>query len=286
MKYEAPETIDQAIDIYSKFNGSKKILAGGTDVLVQLRTDIVRPEMVMNIKKINSLHEFCIVDGYWKIGAAVSASKITKNTAFISEWPGIAEGVGLIGSTQIQNRATLVGNLSNASPAADGIPALVAANAKVEIVGQQGSRVKDVYSLIEGPGKLHLSKDEFITHILIPLQRDRSADCYLRFIPRTEMDIAVVGCGVNLSVKNQSISSAKIVLGAVGPKVIFADEAAELVLNSRLDKDVILKLQRMCEEIATPISDKRGSIRFRRQVAGVLAKRALQKAYARALEVS
>ena len=286
MRYEAPQTLDQAVNVFSEFNGLKRILAGGTDILVQLRTDVIQPELLMNIKDIKELGKIELFDNFWKIGAGVSAANITGNKEFSKEWPGITEGVGLIGSTQIQNRATLVGNLSNASPAADGVPALVAANAMVEIIGRSGNRKSEILPLISGPGKLNIKSDEFISHVLIPRQNKNSSDCYMRFIPRTEMDIAVVGCGVNLSVENNNISAVRVVLGAVGPKVIFSEEASNSLLGASLNADSLSKLQEICERDAKPIDDKRGTIDFRRKVAGVLAKRAVEKAYKRIMEDS
>ena len=281
MRYESPKTLEQAIDIFSGFAGQKRILAGGTDILVQLRTEQIHPELLMNIKEIPDLQKIELVDGYWKIGAGVSASSLTCNESFASNWPGIVEGVGLIGSTQIQNRATLVGNLSNASPAADGIPSLISSEAKVQIVSKLKTRVVDIFSLIVGPGKIDLQHSEFISHILIPIQKSNASDCYMRFIPRSEMDIAVVGCAVNLSLNDGLIDSIKVVLGAVGPKVIISENASKEVTGTSLDQIALNKLQMCCEEAANPIDDKRGTSEFRRKVAGVLAKRAAQKAYDR-----
>ena len=140
--------------------------------------------------------------------------------------------------------------------------------------------------MISGPGKLNIKSDEFISHILIPRQNKNSSDCYMRFIPRTEMDIAVVGCGVNLSVEYNNISAVRVVLGAVGPKVIFSEEVSNSLLGASLNADSISKLQKVCEKAANPIDDKRGTIDFRRKVAGVLAKRAVEKAYKRIMEDS
>ena len=187
----------------------------------------------------------------------------------------------MIGSTQIQNRATLVGNLSNASPAADGIPSLISSEAKVQIVSKLETRVVDIFSLIVGPGKIDLQHSEFISHILIPIQKSNASDCYMRFIPRSEMDIAVVGCAVNLSLNDGLIDSIKVVLGAVGPKVIISENASKEVTGTSLDQNALNKLQMCCEEAANPIDDKRGTSEFRRKVAGVLAKRAAQKAFDR-----
>jgi carbon-monoxide dehydrogenase medium subunit len=198
-------------------------------------------------------------------------------------WPGVVEAAGLIGSTQVQGRATMAGNLCNASPAADSVPAMVAAGAVARIVGPQGTRDLPVIDVPQGPGKTALERGEFIASILLPARGPRSSDAYLRFIPRTEMDIAVAGCGVSLSLDEEGrVTASRVALGAVGPKVMLVEEAAEAIKRRVLDEAALNDLAAACSRAATPIDDKRGTVDFRRHVAGVLARRAAVIAETRA----
>jgi carbon-monoxide dehydrogenase medium subunit len=206
-----------------------------------------------------------------------------EHAGLCADWPGVVEAAGLIGSTQVQGRATLAGNLCNASPAADSVPAMVAAGAVVRVVGPKGTRDVDVIDIPKGPGKTTLAAGEFIASVFLPARGARSGDAYLRFIPRTEMDIAVVGCGVALGLDEAGkVSAARVALGAVGPKVMLVDTAAEALIGRVLDEAALADLAAACSAAATPIEDKRGTVDFRRHVSGVLARRAAVIAEARA----
>lgn len=183
----------------------------------------------------------------------------------------------------MQGRCTITGNLCNASPAADSVPALVTAGARAVVVGPAGRRTIPVQSVPIGPGKTSLAKGEIIEAILLDSQAPRSGDAYLRFIPRTEMDIAVVSAGVNLTLDEHGVvKSARVALGAVAATVLLVEEAAQVLVGSRLDEATLERLAKVCAGACRPIDDKRGTIEFRRKVAGVLAKRAATTAYARA----
>jgi carbon-monoxide dehydrogenase medium subunit len=197
-------------------------------------------------------------------------------------WPGVVEAANLIGSDQIQSRCTIAGNLCNASPAADSVPALIAAGAKAVIVGETRRRTVPVEKIITGPGTTSLQKDELIESILLPKQAARSADAYLRFIPRTEMDIAVVGVGINLTQARGVVQSARVVLGAVAPTPILVAEAAKAIVGTKLDAQALENLAAACSDACDPIDDKRGTIEYRTRVAGVLARRAAVIAFKRA----
>jgi carbon-monoxide dehydrogenase medium subunit len=188
----------------------------------------------------------------------------------------------LIGSTQVQGRATLVGNLCNGSPAADSVPALIAAGASVTIISPNGSRDVSVEDIPHSPGKTTLEKGELISAVNLPKRNTNGGDAYLRLIPRTEMDIAVVGCGINLSVKEGLVSDARVSLGAVTAKVILVKEAADAIIGTSLDDKALTALSLAASAACKPINDKRGTIEYRTHVAGVLAKRAAQIAYKRA----
>lgn len=283
MKYHTPSSFEEAAKIAAQASGTTRFLAGGTDVLVQMRAGIVLPDELIDLKKIPGVFDMIRnEDGRWRIGAAVPGAKLGANDALVADWPGVVEGMELVGSTQVQGRATLTGNLCNGSPAADGVPALVAAGASVDITGPNGTRTIAVEDIPAGPGKTTLTKGEVISAINLPARGNNGGDAYLRFIPRTEMDIAVVGCAVNLTLDGDVIVAAKVALGAVAPTVIVADEAAKAILGTTLDDAALDKLAAAASAAANPISDKRGSREFRIEVAGVLARRAAKIAYARA----
>lgn len=283
MKYHTPSSFEEAAKIAAQASGTTRFLAGGTDVLVQMRAGIVLPDELIDLKKILGVFDMIRnEDGRWRIGAAVPGAKLGANDALVADWPGVVEGMELVGSTQVQGRATLTGNLCNGSPAADGVPALVAAGASVDITGPNGTRTIAVEDIPAGPGKTTLTKGEVISAINLPARGNNGGDAYLRFIPRTEMDIAVVGCAVNLTLDGDVIVAAKVALGAVAPTVIVADEAAKAILGTTLDDAALDKLAAAASAAANPISDKRGSREFRIEVAGVLARRAAKIAYARA----
>jgi carbon-monoxide dehydrogenase medium subunit len=195
----------------------------------------------------------------------------------------VVEGANLIGSKQVQGRCTIVGNLCNASPAADSVPALVAAGARALIRGPAGSRTIAVETVPVGPGRTSLAPGEIIEAILLAKRRLRSGDAYQRFTPRTEMDIAVVSAAVNLTLDDQGVvQSARVALGAAAPTVLLVEEAAKILVGSRVDDRTLDRLAEACSGACRPIDDKRGTVEFRRKVAGVLAKRVALTAYQRA----
>jgi len=275
MQYLSPTTIEEAVRYLAAQTGDCRILAGGTDLLVQLRSGLAEPESIVDIKRIDDLHQISREDGGWRIGAAVSGAEMGEHAALVADWPGVVEAVNLIGSTQIQGRATLAGNLCNASPSADSVPAMVAARAVARVVGPDGARDVPVIDIPTGPGKNALARDEFIASIFLPARPERSADAYLRFIPRTEMDIAVVGCGVFLKLgKDGTCADARVALGAVAPKVLLVEDAARALIGTSLDDAALDAFSAACSAAAKPISDKRGTAEFRVHVTGVLARRA------------
>lgn len=283
MHYLSPTTVDDAVAMLAAQEGDCRILAGGTDLLVRMKSGFAEPDAVMDIKRIGDLRRITREDGGFRIGAAVSGAEMSEDTDLVAAWPGVVEAAGLIGSTQIQGRATMAGNLCNASPAADSVPAMVAAKATVRIAGPNGIRDVPVADVPTGPGSTSLADGEFVTSIFLPARPENASDAYLRFIPRTEMDIAVVGCGVSVTLDaNGTCSDAEVALGAVAPTVIDVPEAAQALVGTTLDDAALDALAQACSAAATPISDKRGTVEFRTHVAGVLAKRAAQIAKTRA----
>lgn len=267
----------------AKEKGSAFVLAGGTDLLVKMKAGMLEPDLVVDIKRIKGMREIKKSASGFVIGAATPNAALSENAALLKAWPGVVEAAQLIGSKQVQGRCTMAGNLCNASPAADAVPALVAAGAKAVIAGPKGKRKIAVEDVPAGVGRTVLKKGEIIEAIELPAKKAKSGDAYLRFIPRTEMDIAVVSCAVNLSIDGKGvITAARVSLGAVAPTVLLVKEAAKAIIGSKLDEAAKAKLAAAASAACRPIDDKRGTIEFRTDVAGVLARRAAETAYARA----
>lgn len=283
MRYERPTSLKAAATLLAKEKGQAFILAGGTDLLVRLRGGFIEPDLIVDIKGIDSTRAIQKTATGFKVGAAVTGAELGEHAALKKAWPGVVEAANLIGSKQVQGRCTMTGNLCNASPAADAVPALVAAGAKAVIVGPTGRRTLAVEKIPVGPGKTSLKKGEIIESLLLPKPPPRSGDAYLRFIPRTEMDIAVVGVGIALTLDAKGvITKARVALGAVAPTVVLVPAAAKALIGSKLDKAALDALAAACSAACQPIDDKRGTREYRIKVAGVLARRAAQIAYRRA----
>lgn len=274
IRYLAPRTLDEAVSAFAAASGAARILAGGTDLLVQMRAGTVRPGVIVDIKKIaemTSIEE--TADGGFRIGAAVSGAVLAEHPRFGKVWPGVLEAVNLIGSKQVQGRASPGGNLCNASPAGDSVPAMIAAGAVVAVQGPNGRRQMPVEAVPAGPGRTNLAPGEIIVGFTLPPRPPGSGDAYLRMIPRTEMDIAVVGCGVSLILQGGTVTAARVALGAVAPTVLLVEDAGKALVGSRLDEAALDAAAAACSAACRPINDKRGTIAYRTRVAGVLLKR-------------
>jgi carbon-monoxide dehydrogenase medium subunit len=248
-----------------------------------MRTGLIEPDLLVDIKGIAELRQVQEKRGAFIVGAAVTGAELKEHAALKAAWPGVVEAANLIGSTQIQGRATMGGNLCNGSPAADSVPALIAASAKAIIAGPRGRRELAVEDVMTGPRRLALAKGEIITAFLLPAPAPRTGDAYLRFIPRTEMDIAVVGCGVCLSLDARGkCTAARVALGAVAERPLLVEPAAAALIGTPVDDAALAKLDAAARAACRPIDDKRGTKEFRIKVAGVLARRAAQIALARA----
>ena len=284
--YIAPTSVEAAIGALTSAGAGARVLSGGTDLLVQMRSGRAKPGLIVDLKAVpGAIGVRQAADGGFVIGAATSGAVLGEHAALVKAWPGVVEAVNLIGSTQVQGRASLAGNLCNASPAADSVPAMVAARAIAVVVGPSGQREVPVEQIPVGPGKTSLGPGEFVTEFKLPARPARSADAYLRFIPRTEMDIAVVGAGVNLTLDASGVvTSAHVSLGAVAPTVLLVAEAGQALVGSKLDEAALAKLDAAARAACRPISDKRGTVEYRTQIAGVLARRAALIAYSRAGE--
>ena len=281
--YVAPQTLDEAVSAYAAGGNTAHILAGGTDLLVQMDAGMVQPGLIVDIKKIDELNSVTeTADGGFVVGAAVSGAALAEHPTFGKVWPGVLEGLNLIGSTQVQGRASAGGNLCNGSPAADAVPAMVAADATVTIQGPSGRREMAVADVPTGPGRTSLEAGEILVSFTLPPRPAGSSDAYLRMIPRTEMDIAVVGVGVSLTIDNGTCTAARVGLGAVAPTVLLVEDAARALIGSTLDEAALDAAAAACSAACNPIDDKRGTIAYRTKVAGVLLKRSAMIAADRA----
>jgi CO/xanthine dehydrogenase FAD-binding subunit len=292
--YHAPVALTDVLRLLSASGDGAppKPLAGGSDLIVQMGAGRHRPSSIIDLKCVPEMTGITRHDGGWRIAAATSCAVMGEHAELRSEWPGVVEAANLIGSKQVQGRATVAGNLCNASPGADSVPALIAAGAVVEIgsIGADGAvkiRELPVEAVPQGPGRTNLAPGELVLAVRLPKRAARASDAYLRLIPRTEMDIAVVGCGVSLELDADGrIVAARVALGAVAPTALLVPAAAEALIGSKLDADALAKVAAAASAACKPIDDKRGTVAYRIQVAGVLARRAATQAYQRALQRS
>lgn len=281
--YVAPHTVDEVVSLLVEAGGDARVMAGGTDVLVQLHADLIEPGLFVDIKNIPELRSIAEEAGGFRVGAAVTSMELVDHEAFNAAWPGVVEGVALIGSVQVQGRATMGGNLCNASPAADSVPPLIAAEAVAAIVGPGGPREVPVEDIITGPGQTSLAQGDIVVSFLFPPRRPHSGDCYMRLTPRTEMDIAVVGAGINLTLDDAGTCvAARVALGAVAPTPLLVAQAADALIGSKVDDAAMAKLATAASLACHAISDKRGTKLYRIKTVGVIARRAAEKALERA----
>ena len=281
-QYQAPTSLAQAVIILSE-NKNATILAGGTDLLVQLKFGLKHPELIVDIKNIPELMGIKTDNGKVHLGAATPGALITANKELKVICPGLVEAIGLIGSSQIQGRCSVGGNLCNASPAADSVPALMVNQAICTIVSSDGKRTVPVEEFNTGPGQNCLASNEILVSLDFVSPGPLCGDAYLRFIPRTEMDIAVVGAAVALTLDEAGTCiAARVAIGAVAPTALMVPSAAAALIGSKLGDDVLLKAGKIASDIASPISDKRGTAKYRKKVVGVMVRRAIVIAKKRA----
>jgi CO/xanthine dehydrogenase FAD-binding subunit len=283
MRYEAPKTLEAAVSLLAGASGQARVLAGGTDLLIQMRGGRVEPELVVDVKHIQEMTSIAVDGGAYRFGAAVPCMALVEDKAFGKVWPGVVDGANLIGSIQVRGRATVGGNLCNASPAADTVPAMMAAGATAVVVGPKGRREVPIEEIATGPGKTSLAKGEIVTSFVLPKRPPRSGDAYLRFIPRTEMDIAVVGAGVNLTLDEKGVcTQARVAIGAVAERALLVPDAAKALIGTKVDDDALKRMAAAVSAACRPIDDKRGTKEYRIKVCGVMARRAAQIALERA----
>ena len=283
--YVLAESVQEIVGLLASNNGRARVLSGGTDLLVQLRENRRRAELLIDLKNIPELTSirYDAQTGLW-IGAAASCYQICRNQSVLEIYPGLVDAIRLIGGAQIQSRASIGGNLCNASPAADSIPALIVHNAKCLIVNSNGTYEIPVEQFCVAPGKSILQNGEFLLAILVPIIQENFGAHYLRFIPRNEMDIAVVGAGasVTLDEAKQKILSARIALAAVAPTPLVVEEAGSFLAGKEITHENLKEAAKIAQAAARPISDLRGTAEHRKHLCGVLTRRALEKAIERA----
>ena len=287
VKYARAESVEEAVSLLQDGGDGARPLAGGTDVIVQARERTRDIDLFVDIKHIP---EVVAIehgdDGSLTIGAATPCYQIYGDESIAERFPILVDSTSLIGGTAIQGRASLGGNLCNSSPAADGIPSLIVLEAQVEIAGPGGRRSVAVEDFCTAPGRNVLEDGEFVVKLHFPAPSEGSGARFLRFIPRNEMDIAVVGAGVSVQLDGDSIKSARISLASVAPTPLFVREAGDVLAGQAISDEAIRKASALAQAAAKPITDMRGTIEFRTHLCEVLTRRALNTAIERAKEAS
>ncbi|MDA9711308.1 MAG: xanthine dehydrogenase family protein subunit M [Pseudomonadota bacterium] len=283
-EFISPTSLSEAQQAISD-GAASSWLAGGTDLLVGIRLGARDPFRVVDVKRIPELTSVEVGETLVRIGAAASAFDVLHHSDVASLFPGLADALDLIGSTQIQGRCSAGGNLCNASPAADSIPALIANSAQCRVLGSDGERTLAVEDFVLGPNQNALVPGELLVELTLPRPAAGTSDAYLRLTPRTEMDIAVAGAAVSITVdESGTCTAAKVAIGAVAPRALLVERAAEALVGSQLDQPDIETAVAAVRAAAAPISDKRGTAEYRTHVIGVLVKRAIAKTQARIAE--
>ncbi len=284
-EFQTATTVDEAVSLLAARGERAKVLTGGTDLLVQLREGMREADMIVDVKKIDELMQLAYAaDKGLTLGAAVPCYRIYGNSEIAAAYPALADSARIIGGWQIQSRASVGGNLCNSSPAADTIPSLIALDAVCHLAGPQGRRTVPVAEFCTAPGKNVLGRGEILATLVFPAPADNSGSAYLRFIPRNEMDIAVAGAGswVRLNAAGDTIEAARVALAAVAPKPLAATSVSEFLAGRPAVEQTYEEAAELAKNAATPISDKRGTADYRRHLAGVLTRRTLAIAVARA----
>ena len=283
--YQSPTSVREAVSLLNEAGERARPLAGGTDLLVQLRVGAYDLDSVVDVKDIPELNELTYdPDNGLTIGAATECYRIYGNSSVRSVYPGIVDAASIIGGTQIQGRASLGGNLCNAAPSADSVPAMIAYNGAARIAGPNGNREVPLEDFCVGVRQTVLERGEMLVSLRFPTPDANSGANYIRFIPRNEMDIAVAGAGVSVTLDNGDISAARVTLASVAPTPLFVADAAEAIVGKPANEETASIAGRIAREAAKPITDMRGTIEYRKRLCEVLTRRALMTAIERAKE--
>lgn len=284
-EYKAPATIDEAVTLLAERGSEARVLAGGTDIIVQLREGLRKAGLVVDVKKIPELMSLTWRDdGGLDIGGAVPCHVLYNDAKVVNAYPSITDSAKIIGGWQIQGRASLGGNLCNSSPAADSIPALIVEGATCRIAGPGGERLVPVQEFCTAPGANVLTEGEMLVSLALPPAGESSGSRYMRFIPRNEMDIAVTGAGawLRLGEGGETVEEARLALSAVAPTPVVAGEAEAWLQGKPATEESFAEAGNIARKAASPISDMRGPADYRTHLVGVLVKRALNGALGRA----
>jgi len=281
--YEKAESVEEAVRLLAAGGGSARAMAGGTDLLPKARGGVFETNLIVDVKAIPELNVLSYDSGNGlTLGAAVPCYKIYSDADVKAHYPGLLDAATLIGGIQIQGRASIGGNLCNAVPSADSIPALIALGATANIEGPDGSRQVAVEDFCTGPSKNVLKTGELLVSLSIPAPAANSGARYLRFIPRNEMDIAVAGVGVSVELDNGNFKSARLALAAVGPTPLFVKAVGAALAGKPANDETIAAAGQIAKDAATPITDMRGTVEYRKHLCDVLTRRALSTAINRA----
>ncbi|MEX2175846.1 MAG: xanthine dehydrogenase family protein subunit M [Pirellulaceae bacterium] len=283
--YAAPTTLAEAARLVAGAGGRAKILAGGTDILVQLREGLREADLVVDVKKIPELAELSYSrEQGLRLGASVPCYRIYDHQEIVQAYSALVDAAKIIGGWQIQSRASVGGNLCNASPAGDTIPALIAHGVACVVVGPNGSRELPAAEFCVAPGRNALQPGEILVTLVFPPPAARASSAYERFIPRNEMDIAVAGAGswLQLSTDGSQIEAARVAVCAIAPTPKFAAEASAWLAGQPATEATFAQAGELAKKVAAPITDMRGTAEYRTHLVGVLVKRTLAKAAQRA----
>jgi carbon-monoxide dehydrogenase medium subunit len=287
--YRAPTTVGEAVTLLAGGDGRARPLAGGTDLLVQLRRHQFEVDLVVDVKRVPALSAIALdpVEGL-TLGAAVTCAQLCEHPGVRQAYPGLVDAASIIGGAALQGRATLGGNLCNAAPSADSIPAMIVLGATCTIAGPGGTRAVPAEAFCTAPGVSVLEREEVLVSIHFPGPTPNAGASYLRFTPRGEMDIAVAGAGawVKLSEDGSQIVDARVALSAVAPTPLLVKSAGQALVGQAPEEESFAQAAMHAQGAARPISDVRGTEAQRRHLVGVLVKRALRKAAGRAKERS
>jgi carbon-monoxide dehydrogenase medium subunit len=282
--YESPTQLADAVQLLSRANGQARPLAGGTDLIDHVRTGRLAPDLVVDIKRIAELNVLAADAQGLRLGAAVTCAQIAACPEIVAKYSALADSARIIGGVQIQNRASMGGNLCNSGPAADSTPSAIALGGRCVIAGPSGTREVAAEEFCTGPGQNVLQPGELLVELRFPAPPAHSGSHYRRFIPRNEMDIAVVGvaAAITLDASRQHVTAARIALCAVAPRPLLAEEAAAALIGQPLTDANLAQAAEAARKMATPISDMRGTAEYRRHLVGVLVDRVVRAAAARA----
>lgn len=282
--FATPQSVQEAVEVLARAGSDGRPLAGGTDLIAQMKENRRNPGVVVDVKRIPDLNVLSWdAQGGLRIGAAVSCTRIASYAPVRERYPALAEACALVGSVQIQNRAALGGNFCNAAPSADAVPPVLSYGGKLILAGPDGRRELPAEDFFVGPGQTVLGKGELLVEITIPTPPSPSGAAYLRFIPREEMDIAIAGVGsfVRLNADRTRCEHVRITLAAVAPTPVRARDAEAFLVGKPLEQTTIVQAGELAAKAAQPISDVRGSAAYRVEMVKVLTRRTLQKALER-----